>query len=123
VIEERPFDHRAELLDALIGELGDRDADLGGTSRGLAAGEHPDLCERAFVERALQQHDVAEDVLGENLVGEVERAQSELRACGVAVTRVPGEPDALRELTPQQRQIVRLASDGLSDREIADRPR
>jgi DNA-binding CsgD family transcriptional regulator len=50
-----------------------------------------------------------------------ERAQSELRACGVAVTRVPGEPDALRELTPQQRQIVRLASDGLSDREIADR--
>jgi DNA-binding CsgD family transcriptional regulator len=50
-----------------------------------------------------------------------ERAQSELRACGVAVTRVPGEPDALRELTPQQRQIVRLASDGLTDREIADR--
>jgi DNA-binding CsgD family transcriptional regulator len=50
-----------------------------------------------------------------------ERAQSELRACGVPVTRVPGEPDALRELTPQQRQIVRLASDGLTDREIADR--
>jgi DNA-binding CsgD family transcriptional regulator len=50
-----------------------------------------------------------------------ERAQSELRACGVAVTRVPREPDALRELTPQQRQIIRLASDGLSDREIADR--
>jgi DNA-binding CsgD family transcriptional regulator len=50
-----------------------------------------------------------------------ERAQAELRACGVAVTRVPGDPDALRELTPQQRQIVRLASDGLTDREIADR--
>jgi DNA-binding CsgD family transcriptional regulator len=50
-----------------------------------------------------------------------ERAQAELRACGVAVTRVAGEPDALRELTPQQRQIVRLASDGLTDREIADR--
>jgi DNA-binding CsgD family transcriptional regulator len=50
-----------------------------------------------------------------------ERAQAELRACGVAVTRAPGEPDALGELTPQQRQIVRLASDGLSDREIADR--
>jgi DNA-binding CsgD family transcriptional regulator len=50
-----------------------------------------------------------------------ERAQAELRACGVAVTRVPGQPDALRELTPQQRQIVRLASDGLTDREIADR--
>jgi len=50
-----------------------------------------------------------------------ERAQTELRACGVAVTRPPGEPDALQELTPQQRQIVRLASEGLSDREIADR--
>ena len=51
----------------------------------------------------------------------VERAQSELRACGVAVARAPGEPDALRELTPQQRQIVRLASAGLTDREIGDR--
>jgi DNA-binding CsgD family transcriptional regulator len=50
-----------------------------------------------------------------------ERAQSELRACGVAVARAPGEPDALRELTPQQRQIVRLASAGLTDREIGDR--
>jgi DNA-binding CsgD family transcriptional regulator len=50
-----------------------------------------------------------------------ERAQAELRACGVAVTRPPAEPDALAELTPQQRQIVRLASDGLTDREIADR--
>jgi DNA-binding CsgD family transcriptional regulator len=50
-----------------------------------------------------------------------ERAQAELRACGVAVTRAPGEPDALAELTPQQRQIVRLASDGLTDHEIADR--
>jgi DNA-binding CsgD family transcriptional regulator len=50
-----------------------------------------------------------------------ERAQTELRACGVAVTRAPGEPDGIAELTPQQRQIVRLASDGLTDREIADR--
>jgi DNA-binding CsgD family transcriptional regulator len=50
-----------------------------------------------------------------------DRAEAELRACGVAVTRGPGEPDALQELTPQQRQIVRLASDGLTDREIADR--
>ncbi len=31
------------------------------------------------------------------------------------------QPDALGELTPQQRQIVRLASDGLTDREIGDR--
>ena len=50
-----------------------------------------------------------------------ERAQAELRAYGVAVTRAPREPDALQELTPQQRQIVRLASDGLTDREIGDR--
>jgi DNA-binding CsgD family transcriptional regulator/tetratricopeptide (TPR) repeat protein len=47
------------------------------------------------------------------------RAEAELRACGVAV---PGaERDALEELTPQQRQIVRLASDGLTNREIGDR--
>jgi DNA-binding CsgD family transcriptional regulator len=34
---------------------------------------------------------------------------------------VPGERDALWELTPQQRQIVRLAGDGLTNREIGDR--
>jgi DNA-binding CsgD family transcriptional regulator len=50
-----------------------------------------------------------------------QRAQAELRACGVAVAGAPGEPDALKDLTPQQRQIVRLASDGLTDREIGDR--
>jgi DNA-binding CsgD family transcriptional regulator len=50
-----------------------------------------------------------------------ERAQAELRACGVAVTPAPGGPDALGELTPQQRQIVRLAGDGLTDREIGER--
>ena len=50
-----------------------------------------------------------------------ERAQAELRACGVAIAGAPGAPDALAELTPQQRQIVRLAGDGLTDREIADR--
>ena len=50
-----------------------------------------------------------------------QRAQAELRACGVAVTGAPAERDGLWELTPQQRQIVRLASDGLTDREIGDR--
>jgi DNA-binding CsgD family transcriptional regulator/tetratricopeptide (TPR) repeat protein len=50
-----------------------------------------------------------------------QRAEAELRACGVAVLGAPGERDALGELTPQQRQIVRLASDGLTNREIGDR--
>ena len=50
-----------------------------------------------------------------------QRAEAELRACGVAVTGAPGERDALEELTPQQRQIVRLANVGLTNREIGDR--
>jgi DNA-binding CsgD family transcriptional regulator/tetratricopeptide (TPR) repeat protein len=47
------------------------------------------------------------------------RAEAELRACGVGAP-VAG-PDALSQLTPQQRQIVTLASRGLTNREIADR--
>jgi DNA-binding CsgD family transcriptional regulator len=50
-----------------------------------------------------------------------QRAQAELRASGVTVADAPAGPDALGELTPQQRQIIRLASDGLTDREIGDR--
>jgi DNA-binding CsgD family transcriptional regulator len=47
------------------------------------------------------------------------RAEAELRACGVAAPAA--EPDALSQLTPQQRQIVTLASRGLTNREIGDR--
>ena len=39
----------------------------------------------------------------------------------MAVTGAPAERDALGELTPQQRQIVRLASEGLTNRQIGDR--
>jgi DNA-binding CsgD family transcriptional regulator len=50
-----------------------------------------------------------------------QRAEAELEACGVAAADAPGQPDPLRALSPQQRQIVRLAGDGLTDREIGDR--
>ena len=50
-----------------------------------------------------------------------QRAEAELRACGVAVADASSEPDGLSKLTPQQRQIVRLASEGLTNREIGDR--
>jgi DNA-binding CsgD family transcriptional regulator len=50
-----------------------------------------------------------------------QRAEAELRACGVAVADAPRAPDALWELTAQQRQIVFLAASGNTNREIADR--
>ena len=46
------------------------------------------------------------------------RARAELQACGVAEQTTPG---TLSELTPQERQIVRLAADGLTNREIGER--
>jgi DNA-binding CsgD family transcriptional regulator len=50
-----------------------------------------------------------------------QRTEAELRASGVVITGAAGRFDALMELTPQQRQIVRLARDGLTNREIGDR--
>jgi DNA-binding CsgD family transcriptional regulator len=50
-----------------------------------------------------------------------QRTEAELRACGVTIAGAPAERDTLGELTPQQRQIVRLASDGLTNRQIGDR--
>jgi DNA-binding CsgD family transcriptional regulator len=50
-----------------------------------------------------------------------QRAEAELRACGVAVADAPPAPDALWELTAQQRQIVFLAASGRTNREIGDR--
>jgi len=49
------------------------------------------------------------------------RAETELRACGVSVPDAPDPRNAMSELTPQQRQIICLASAGLTNREIADR--
>ena len=51
----------------------------------------------------------------------IRRAESELRACGVVVLSTPVASDALDGLTAQQREIVRLAGNGLSNSEIADR--
>jgi DNA-binding CsgD family transcriptional regulator len=47
------------------------------------------------------------------------RAESELRACGVP--EPPTAPNALAELTAQQREIIILAARGLTNAEIGDR--
>jgi DNA-binding CsgD family transcriptional regulator len=49
------------------------------------------------------------------------RAQTELRACGVTTAAAHVTPGALADLTAQQREIVILASRGLTNSEIADR--
>ncbi|MCG8968741.1 LuxR family transcriptional regulator [Streptomyces sp. CL12-4] len=49
----------------------------------------------------------------------IERARAESRAAGLDVTDTA--PDALAELSPQQRQIVRLAARGLTNREIGEK--
>jgi DNA-binding CsgD family transcriptional regulator len=49
------------------------------------------------------------------------RAESELRACGVAAQIPPAVPGALDGLTAQQREIVILAGAGMTNSEIADR--
>ena len=49
------------------------------------------------------------------------RAEAELRASGIATQAAPTAPDALAELTAQQREIIVLASRGLTNSEIDDR--
>ncbi|MGW1993914.1 helix-turn-helix transcriptional regulator [Embleya sp. NPDC001921] len=50
-----------------------------------------------------------------------ERARSELRATGDAAPVDTGDPDVLARLTPQELHIVRLAAEGVSNRDIASR--
>jgi len=49
-----------------------------------------------------------------------ERARAELRTSGEAAAR-RRDPATLSQLTPQERQVARLAGQGLSNREIAER--
>ncbi|MFD0442258.1 MULTISPECIES: helix-turn-helix transcriptional regulator [Streptomyces violaceusniger group] len=49
----------------------------------------------------------------------IDRTQAELRAAGVE--SAPVGPDALTSLSPQQQHIIRLAAQGLSNREIGER--
>jgi DNA-binding CsgD family transcriptional regulator len=50
-----------------------------------------------------------------------QRAATELRACGIAVPGAVARAPGLAALTPQQREIIELAAQGLSNREIAQR--
>src|SRR3984957_11707579 len=49
------------------------------------------------------------------------RAATELRACGIAVPGAVASAAGLGALTPQQREIIELAAQGLTNREIAQR--
>jgi DNA-binding CsgD family transcriptional regulator len=49
------------------------------------------------------------------------RAATELRACGIAVPGGLADAAGLDALTPQQREIIELAAQALSNREIAQR--
>nr|WP_240896671.1 LuxR family transcriptional regulator [Kineococcus vitellinus] len=91
------------------------------------------------LEQAVLQVELAELHLGERRTGEAReaaaaaldtferlgaegwqrRARQLLRATGVQVR--PAAADALSALTPQQEQVVRLAAEGLSNRDIGER--
>ena len=49
------------------------------------------------------------------------RPMPRLRACRITLPGTLADPAALRDLTPQQQQIIRLAAEGLSNREIGQR--
>ena len=49
------------------------------------------------------------------------RAETELRACGIAEPDTTAVMTMMKELTPQQQQIISLAAQGLTNREIAQR--
>ena len=50
-----------------------------------------------------------------------DQAAAELRACGISVRGAVTSASGLSALTPQQREIIELAAQGLSNREIAQR--